>query len=122
MKKLTFKGMREAISLTYRMVKIGTWKIGEGKCYLRTEGIDTTLAGKCTKFGSNAGKLKTALKNMVENKTYDKKLVRLHETNPEQFHEPVLPPLWNLNDTIDTGIFIDAYMHLLFLGGMKAIA
>ena len=48
--------------------------------------------------------------------------MELHETNPEQFQEPVLPPLWNINDTIDTGIFIDAYMHLLFLGGMKAIA
>ena len=50
MKKLTFKGMREAISLTYTMVKFGTWKIGEGKCYLRTKGIDTILAGNCTKF------------------------------------------------------------------------
>ena len=67
-KKLTFKGMREAISLTYRMVKIGTWGICEGKCYLRTKGIDTTLAGNFTKFGSNTGKLQTVLKNMEDNK------------------------------------------------------
>ena len=65
--------MREAISLTYRMVKIGTWKIGEGKCYLRTKGIDTTLAGNCTKFGGNADKLQTAMKNMVDHKLYNKK-------------------------------------------------
>ena len=34
----------------------------------------------------------------------------------------MLPPLWNINDMIDTGIFIDPYMHLLFLGGMKALS
>ena len=85
--------MREAISLTYRMVKFGTWKIGEGKCYLRTEGIDTTLAGNCAKFESVAGKLQTALKNMEDNKIYSKKLVKLHDTNPKQFQEPRVPPL-----------------------------
>ena len=45
-----------------------------------------------------------------------------HEQHPEIFQLPELPPYWTFNKTVDVSMFIDAYMHILFLGYMKAIA
>lgn len=44
-----------------------------------------------------------------------------HEQHPEIFQLPELPPYWTFNKTVDVSMFIDAYMHILFLGCIKAI-
>ena len=98
--------MCEAILLTYRMVRINKWKIGQANYYLRIKCINTTLAGNCVRYGSNAAKQQTALGNIHGNKRYDEELVKLHDEKIDQFQEPRLPQFWNILDTIDTGVFL----------------
>ena len=118
MKKLTFDGMEEAVIRTFDMVAQNEWTQVKAKYYLQTEGIKTSLADRCIKHANNCFKLREHRDNSPD---YEE-LYQEYTDFREEFEIPNFPAVWELVNTVDSQIFIDACMHLLFLGGMKALA
>ena len=52
MKKLSFKGILEAVLPFFDMVTVKQWTQAKAKYYLQTEGINTVLAERCLKLPS----------------------------------------------------------------------
>ena len=118
MKKMTFPQMTSAVNFCYEQIRDGNWSGVQAKSYLRSEGISTTLSDKCIVNGrfSYLYKNQDQYPDDSEFRNEDK------AEHPSDYDYPILPPLWSLSAHIDVGVFIDAYMHLLFLGVQKAIS
>ena len=100
------------------MVETNQWTQAKAKYYLQTEGIKTILVDRCIKHANNFFKLREHRDNSPD---YEE-LYQEYTDFREEFEIPNFPAVWELVNTVDSQIFIDACMHLLFLGGMKALA
>ena len=118
MKKLTFSQMSDAVKYCFAQVLAGNWGKKTGKQYLRTEGIDLELSKKCVDNGLRANLYLKRSERPEECRFR----VADRRSHPSDYKMPPLPPLWGLSEPSDVGCFIDAYMHLIFLGVQKAIS
>ena len=119
MKKLVFSEMSRAVKYCFSQVRAGKWSKQSGMEYLRTEGIDTSLSKLCVDNGTFANLYLFRKNRHPREQRYREDDQKLH---PSDYELPSLPPLWSINEHVDIAIFIDAYMHLLFLGVQKALS
>ena len=119
MKRLKFAEMSAAVSLAYQKIRVDEWSVKAAKSFLRSEGIGSNLVNRCVKCGQNA----LLLQRSEHMSPTDKLHYENDRTNhPSDYAPPTTPAMWNVTHDLDIGVFIDAYMHLLFLGVMKAIS
>ena len=118
MKKLSFKTMQTAVITAFHMVATNQWTQAKVKYYLQTEGIKTILVERSMKYANNYFKLREPRNNSPN---YEE-LYQEYTDFCEEFEIPNFSAVWCLVNTVDSQTFIDACMHLLFLGGMKALA
>ena len=118
MKKLNSKGIREAVVRAFDMVATNQWTQAKARYYLQTEGIKTVLADHCLKSTNNYFKLSEPRDDSPD---YEE-LYQEYTDFCEKFEISNFPAVWGLVNTGDSQIFIGACMHLLFLGGTKALA
>ena len=119
MKRLKFSEMSAAVLLSYQKIRDDKWSVKAAKSFLRSEGIGSNLAQRCVKCGQNALLLKRS-ENMSPTDQIHYENDRAN--HPSDYDPPSTPAMWNVTQDLDVGVFIDAYMHLLFLGVMKAIS
>ena len=91
-KQLTFEDLKEAAEKTHNMVVSKRWKKKTAAAYLRTMSINNEIA---TKIINNA-----------------------RSEAPESLDE-IVPPVWLVADNTDR--FVEAVMHMLFLGVTKTV-
>lgn len=119
MKRLKFSEMAEAVSLLYKKIRDDEWSVKAAKSFLRSEGIGSKLVNRCVKCGQNAQLLKCS-ENMSP---MDQAHYANDKTNhPSDYAHPSTPAMWYVSHDLDVDVFIDAYMHLLFLGVLKALS
>ena len=117
-KKLNFKGMGEAVVRAFDMMVNNQWIHAKARYYLQIEGINTLLAEHCRTYTNNRFKLSDACN---DNPDYDE-LYQQYTHSRKEFEIPNFPAVCGLYNMVDIQILIDVCMHLLFLGGMKALA
>ena len=115
MKKVSFRTMKEAVKKSFENAVQKKWSRKKMDKYLQVEGVSTCLRNK---IWNNAVWNDTRSKNESDNDSYMEDQERDH---PEKFDLPSTPPLWELKGPMRTDMFVDAPMHLLFLGTHKAL-
>ena len=117
MKRLKFSDMAKAVQRCFDEISHNRWSNEQAELFMRSEGIAGKLVKNCIKNGQCAYAFQKS-KPPLEQAHYDADKLQ----HPADYDPPVTPPMWQLTDHLDVGVFIDAYMHLLFLGVMKAIS
>ena len=86
---------------------------------MRSKGIAGKLVNSYIKNGQCACAFnKSRDLSVPEQLQYDADKIN----HPGDYKPPPTPALWQVSNDLVIGVFIDAYMHLLFLGVMKAIS
>ena len=120
MKTITIEGMRDAVAKAWSKAIAEKWTEEKTKAYLRVEGVNTTMQNK---IWNNAMWSRTYVKTEIASKqSGDYRLLQAMQTeHPELFKCPDTPPMWDIYEPMDVFVFVDAAMHLLFLGTHKVL-
>ena len=108
--------MQSVCEITHTKISDGIWSRFEGDAYLKTHGINNDLQQniiECAEIIYLLSKLDT-----LENK-YKRYLTSDKDHNPINYTQHPLPKVWF--SPIGIGLFVDAPMHLLFLGIMEDV-
>ena len=120
MKRLKFSDMAKAVVVCFEKIRDTDWTAEQAKLFMRSEGIAGKLTNRSIKNGQCAAAFKKAEECLSARETLQ--YIADKKNHPDDYEPPPTPALWQVSNDIDIGVFIDAYMHLLFLGVMKAIS
>ena len=112
--KVTSKLLQSVCKITHAKISEGIWSRFEGDAYLKAHGINNDLRQNIIECAENVyllSKLET-----LEYK-FQRYLVSDKDLNPNNFTQHPLSKVWF--SPVGIELFVDAPMHLLFLGIMK---
>ena len=115
-KKVTSKLLQTVCEITHTKVSEGIWSRFEGDAYLKAHGINNDLWQNIIECAENIYLLSQL--DTLENK-YKRYLISDKACNPNNYTPHPLPKVWF--SPIGIEMFVDAPMHLLFLGIMKDV-
>ena len=117
-RKSRFSELQKALMFCYHKLKRGEWSSAEGSIYLSMYGINNKLQSSIIINGENEFNLAQILQlPNYENSSDYLKLLDDRTLNPNMFGTPSIPPSWDIPNGISS--YIDAPMHLIFLGCVK---
>ena len=119
--KIDFNLLRNAITHCYNQLKDGDWSNNDAANYLSMYGINSKLQESIITKGLNEFITNNDESNEASNdaSTVSQSLREEKENFPERFGKPTYPPSWSIPNGMKS--FIDAPMHLIFLGCVKLI-
>ena len=120
-RKIDFSLLKNAIMHCYNQLKNGIWSNNDASSYLSIYGINSKLQESIIMKGLNEYIIDNHQVNEVSNavSSVSRALQEEKEKFPERFGLPTYPPSWSVPNGISS--FIDAPMHLIFLGCVKLI-
>ena len=104
--------LKKAVEVAHAGYVTENWKDGTLKEFLSVECVDAKLVEKCLRHAGNAKGLADATGSLLQDLQQDQ------VERPEEFLPPI-PPQWTRPNT-GLKLFLDAIMHLLYLGVVKA--
>ena len=121
-KRISFSSLKKACHIAFEKISHNMWNKKQMVCYLRIEGVCTSIAENIYINASNQSKfLKTLSTNALTSNIINTEVAADKEQNPMSYAMPPLPPIWDLS-SFDIHDFPCAIAHHLFLGILKAIS
>ena len=115
-----FTTLKNAFKFCYEKMKNGEWSSSESSLYMSMYGINPKLQTSLINNAENEYNFKQIFdlpKN--ESNTLFNKILENRSVHPHMYNIPDIPPSWNFPHGITS--FIDAPMHLIFLGCVKLV-
>ena len=114
--KITSRLLLSVCENSHTKISEGIWSRLEGDAYLKAHGINIDLRQNIIECAENIYLLSKL--NTLEHR-YQKYLTSDKERNPNKYIQHPLPKVWFSPTGVE--LFVDAPMHLLFLGIMKDV-